>query len=95
MIGGEIDMLKLTSVIKITEIKHKSFTKAFKNVKVNDVLELSIEIKNRTRTYGKGINATYIAVKNYRTQSINEISMSNCAEVLPSCFGYVELTQGN
>ena len=88
-------MLKLTSVIKITELKHKSFTKAFKNVKVNDVLELSIEIKNRTRTYGKGINATYIAVKNYRTQSINEISMSNCAEVLLSCFEYVELTQGN
>lgn len=68
--------LILRNKIQITAIKHKSASKALKDVLVGDVILLEIEIKNVTFGSRAGVYASTIYVTNLRTGYKNNTTMT-------------------
>lgn len=82
--------LILKGKIQINEIKRKSYSKAFKGVKVGDILLLEIEVKDVTFGSSAGVYASTIYITNLRTGYKGNTTMTLCASAL-SNYEYIEV----
>lgn len=79
-------MLILKTTATVTKINRKSSSPCFKNLKVGDVIEFSIPIKNVGRKCSRrGSLAAYILCHNCRTGAESELSFNQIEKVLDCC----------
>jgi hypothetical protein len=85
------NILILRNKIQITDIKHKSSSKALKGVKVGDILLLEIEVKDVTFGSRAGVYASAIEVTNLRTGYKNNTTMTLFANAFKGNYKYIEV----
>lgn len=79
-------MLTLKTTATVTKINRKSSSPCFKDLKIGDVIEFSIPIKNVGRKCGRrGSLAAYILCHNRRTNAESELSFNQIEKVLECC----------
>lgn len=76
--------MTLRTRAKVTKINRKSSSPCFKDLKIGDVIEFSIEIK-RVGSSSRGTRAAYITCCNEQTGYESNLSFNQIGNILHCC----------
>jgi hypothetical protein len=77
------NILMISSIYTITNIKRKTNAKMFKNLKIGDKIEFFVPIKPADGGY-RGTYAMYIAIRNISTSEVALNSFNQLPKILES-----------